>query len=232
TYVLHCRLGVVDRARISLHIRLHQPVLDCEHSVAVFGEIGPPVRIELAVAHLPSTAVDGDQHRRLVEALRRVKIAEQLHAVVLGKEDVVARHHLIVGLSPRSRHQQPRRQRGDPKKHIHGVLVGRILALICHPYKSDNGRQPRCGVGPDASLCSRPGTCYFAPNICSSLLYPGSRFRSARTRAACTKAGCSAGLPTSRLSARRPAGGSGSTLYAYTFFFWQLALIGGAFPDV
>jgi hypothetical protein len=42
--------------------------------------------------------VHGDQRRRLVEALRRVKIAEQLHAVVLGKEDVVARHHLIVGL--------------------------------------------------------------------------------------------------------------------------------------
>src|SRR5215469_14258356 len=71
THVLHCRLGVIDRARISLHIRLHQPVLDCEHSVAVFGEIGPQVRIELAVAHLPSTAVDGDQHWRLVEALRR-----------------------------------------------------------------------------------------------------------------------------------------------------------------
>jgi hypothetical protein len=34
------------------------------------------------------------------------------------------------------------------------------------------------------------------------------------------------------LSARRPAGGSGSILYAYTFFFWQLALIGGACPDV
>ena len=29
-----------------------------------------------------------------------------------------------------------------------------------------------------------------------------------------------------------PAGGSGPTLYAYTFFFWQLALIGGACPDV
>ena len=32
--------------------------------------------------------------------------------------------------------------------------VGLILALICHPYKSDNGRQPRCGVGP---FCPRPG---------------------------------------------------------------------------
>src|SRR5262249_57718536 len=120
------------------------------------------VRIELAVAHLPSTAMDGDQHRRLVEALRRVKIAEQLHAVMLGKEYVVARHHLIVGLSPRSRHQQPRRQRGDPKKHIHGMSSpappqgGQILALIRHPYKSDNGRQPPSAPGPDPSLSPPP----------------------------------------------------------------------------
>ena len=74
--ILHRRLGVVDRARIGLHVRLHQTVFDCEHGEAVLGEIGPPVRIELAVAHLPSTAVDGDQHRRLVEVLRRVKIAQ------------------------------------------------------------------------------------------------------------------------------------------------------------
>jgi len=119
THILHCRLGVVDRAWIGLHIGLHQPVFDCKHSVAVLGEIRPPVRIEFTVAHLPSTTVDGDQHWRLVDALRRVKVTEQLHAVVLGEHNVVARHHLKVGMSSPTRHQQPRREHRDPKRHVH-----------------------------------------------------------------------------------------------------------------
>ena len=53
---LHRRLGVVYRAGPSLHTRLHQPVLDRKHGIAVCGEVISPVRVELAVTDLPSPA--------------------------------------------------------------------------------------------------------------------------------------------------------------------------------
>src|SRR5262249_8116942 len=54
----------------------------------VLGEIVSPVAVEFAVTQLPSAAMGGDQHRRLVQTLRPVEIAEQLDAVMLGKKYV------------------------------------------------------------------------------------------------------------------------------------------------
>ena len=115
-HVLHRRLGVVDRARIGLHAGLHQPVFDGEHRVAVLGEIRPPVRVELAAADLPAAAMDRDQHRRLVEALRRVEIAQQFGAVVLGEHDVILCSDLVGrGLRGGGRNQQAGRHDAHPK---------------------------------------------------------------------------------------------------------------------
>ena len=95
THELHRGLGVVDGARPSLHSRLRQPILDRKDGITVFCEIISPMSIELAVAELPSAAMDADQHRRLTEALRQLEIAESGHAVVLGEHDVGSGRHLV-----------------------------------------------------------------------------------------------------------------------------------------
>jgi hypothetical protein len=88
-------LVVVDGTGPSLHPWLHQPVLDRKDGIAVFCEVISPMRIEFVVADLPSAAVNANQHRRLAEAFRQIEIAEQTHALVLGKHDIGSGRHLI-----------------------------------------------------------------------------------------------------------------------------------------
>src|SRR3954465_9156930 len=91
--ILHSGFRVIDGTGPGLHARLHQPVLDRKDRIAVLGEIRAPILVELAVADLPAPAMYPDEPRRLLEPLRRIEIAEQLRAVMLGKHDVVAHHH-------------------------------------------------------------------------------------------------------------------------------------------
>ena len=86
--VLHRRFDVVNGAGIGLHSRLHQPVLDGKNGIAVLGKIRAPVRVEFAIADLPSAAVHSDQYRSLVASFGQIKIPDQLGPVVIGELDV------------------------------------------------------------------------------------------------------------------------------------------------
>src|ERR1700730_7075571 len=63
--------------------------------IAVSCEVVSPMRIEFAVADLPSAPVNANQHRRFAEALRQVEITEQTHAVVLAEHDVGSGRRLV-----------------------------------------------------------------------------------------------------------------------------------------
>src|SRR5690348_2046450 len=78
--------------------------------------------VELAVADLPAAAVDGDQHRRLVETLGQIEVAEQLGTVVLGEHDVVPRRHLVSRGLRDGGNQTGRGNHGTPQYEIHALL--------------------------------------------------------------------------------------------------------------
>ncbi len=80
---LDCRFHVVDAARIGAG--LAEAVVDGEQRIAIAGEEWPPILVGRAASGLPSSAMDRNDHRGLVEPLRQIEIARQIGAVVLDK---------------------------------------------------------------------------------------------------------------------------------------------------
>ncbi len=112
---------VVNRGRIDAG--LSQPIVDGKHRIAGAGEEQAPIAIELLVADLPTAAMHGHQNRHLAAAFGQIKIADQLGAVVLGKNQVGMIHDLILrrrSVSGREQHRQ-RRHEGELGEHGCGL---------------------------------------------------------------------------------------------------------------
>ena len=87
------RLGIVDGGGVNA--LFGQPVFDREKRVAIAGEKRAPILVELAAADLPPAAVYRDQDRRFAAAFGQIEVADELDAVVLGKDKAGAVYDLV-----------------------------------------------------------------------------------------------------------------------------------------